>query len=85
MFQPKRDIVTRGRRKLHDEELHKFHSSPNIIRMMKSRIMTWAGHVVRFGEMRNTHKILVGGKRPYRRPKCIWENNIKTDLEENEI
>jgi hypothetical protein len=45
IFGPKRDEVTGGRRKLHDEELHKLYSSSNIIRMMKSRRMEWAGHV----------------------------------------
>jgi hypothetical protein len=53
IFGPKRDDVTGDRRKLHNEELHKLYSSPNIIRMIKSRRMRWAGHVARMGETRN--------------------------------
>jgi hypothetical protein len=49
IFGPKRDEVTGGWRKLHNEELHKFYTSPNIIRMIKSRRMRWAGHVARLG------------------------------------
>jgi hypothetical protein len=47
-------------RKLHNEELHNLCSSPNIIRMIKSRRMRWAGHVARIGEKMNAHRILVG-------------------------
>jgi hypothetical protein len=47
IFGPKRDEVTGGWRKLHNEELHNLYSSPSIIGMMKSRRMTWAGHVAR--------------------------------------
>jgi hypothetical protein len=49
IFEPKRDEVTGGWRKLHKEELHNLYSSPSIIRMIKSRRMRWAGHVVRMG------------------------------------
>jgi hypothetical protein len=49
IFGPKRDEVTGGWRKLHDEELHNLYSSPNIIIMIKSRRMRWAGHVARMG------------------------------------
>jgi hypothetical protein len=66
IFGPKRDEVTRGWRKLHNEELHNFYSSPNIIRMVKSRSMRWAGRIARMGEKRNVYRILVGkpaGKR----------------------
>jgi hypothetical protein len=45
IFGPKREEVTRGWRKLHNEELHNLYGSPNIIRVMKSRRMRWAGHV----------------------------------------
>jgi hypothetical protein len=45
IFVPKRDGVTRGWRKLHNEELHNLYSSPSIIRIIKSRRMRWAGHV----------------------------------------
>jgi hypothetical protein len=63
---PKRDEVKGDWRKLHYEELHNFHSSPNITRMIKSRRMRWAGHVARMGEKRNACRIFVGkpeGKR----------------------
>jgi hypothetical protein len=49
IFEPKRDEVTGGWRKLHNEELNKLYSSPNIISMTKSRRMMWAGHVARIG------------------------------------
>jgi hypothetical protein len=72
IFGPKRDEVTGGWRKLHNEELHNFYSSPSIIRMIKSRRMRWAGHVARMGEKRNLYRILVGkpkGKRLTRKTK----------------
>jgi hypothetical protein len=50
IFGPKRDEVTGGRRKLHNEELHDLYSSPTIIRIIKSRKMRWAGHAVRTWE-----------------------------------
>jgi hypothetical protein len=80
---PKRDEVTGDWRKLHNEELRNLYSSPNIIRMIKSRRMRWAGHVARMGETRNVYRILVGkseGKRPLVRPKRRWVDNIKMDL-----
>jgi hypothetical protein len=52
IFEPKWDRVTRGWRKLHNEELHNSYSSPSIIRIIKSRRMKWAGHVARMGEKR---------------------------------
>jgi hypothetical protein len=52
IFGSRRDEVTEDCRKLHNEELHNLYSSPNIIRMIKSRRMRWAGHVARMGEMR---------------------------------
>jgi hypothetical protein len=61
------------------------YSSPNIIRMIKSRRMRWAGHVVRIGEEKNAYGILVGkpeGKRPLGRPRRRWVDNIKIDLRE---
>jgi hypothetical protein len=59
IFGPKRDEVTRDWRKLHNEKLHKLYSSPNTIRMIKSRKMRWTGHVARWGEKRNAYRILV--------------------------
>ena len=65
---PKRDGVTGEWRKLHNEELNSLYSSPNIVRVIKSRIMRWTGHVARMEEGRGVHKVLVGkpeGKRPW--------------------
>ena len=61
------------------------HSLPNIVRVVKSRRMRWAGHVARMGEDRGVHRVLVGrpeGKRPLGRPRRRWEDNIKMDLQE---
>jgi hypothetical protein len=85
IFGPRRDEVTGDWRKLHNEELHILYSSPNTIRMIKSRRMRWAGHVARMGETRNAGRILVGkpeGKRPLGRPRCISVENVKMDLRE---
>jgi hypothetical protein len=85
IFGPKRDEVTGGWRKLHNEELHNLYSSPSIIRMIKSRRMRWSGHVAEMGEKRNAYRILVGnpiGKRPLGRPRRRWVYNIKIDLRE---
>jgi hypothetical protein len=57
----------------------------NIIRMIKSRRMRWAGHVARMGETRNVYRILVGkpeGRRPLGRPRRRWVDNIKIDVRE---
>jgi hypothetical protein len=67
-------------RKLHNEELHDLYSSPSIIRMMKARRMTWAGHVAVMGEKRNAFRLLVGkpeGRRPLGRPRRTWLDNIR--------
>jgi hypothetical protein len=55
IFGPKRDGVTGGLRKLHNEELHNLYSSPSIIRIIKLSRMRWAGHVARMGEKRNVY------------------------------
>jgi hypothetical protein len=60
IFGSKGDEATGGRRKLHNEEPHNLYSSPCIIRIIKSRRVRWAGHVVRMGEKMNTYRILVG-------------------------
>ena len=85
IFGPRRDGVTGEWRKLYNEELNDLYSSPNIVRVIKSRRLRWAGHVARMEEERGVHKVLVGkpeGKRPLGRPRRRWEDNIKMDLEE---
>jgi hypothetical protein len=82
---PKKDEVTGDLRKLHNEELHNLYSSPNIIRMTKSRKIRWTGHVARMGETRTPYRILVEkpeGRRPLGRPRRRWVDNIKLDLRE---
>ena len=84
IFGHKRDGVTGEWRKLHNEELNDLYS-PNIVWVIKSSRMRWAGHVARKEEGRGVHKVLVGkpeGKRPSGRPRRRWEDNIKMDLEE---
>jgi hypothetical protein len=83
IFGPKRDEVTEEWRKLHNEELNDLYSSPNIVRVIKSRRMRFAGHLARMGERKGVYKILVEkpeGKRPCGRTRCRWEDNIKMDL-----
>jgi hypothetical protein len=72
---------------LHNDELHSLYSSPNIVRVIKSRRMRWAGHVARM-EGRGVCRVLVGRpeeKRPLGRPRRRWEDNIKMDLRETGI
>jgi len=72
IFGPKRDEITGEWIKLHNGEFHDLYSSPNIIRVIKSRRMRWAGHVARMGEMKDIYGVLVGkpeGKRPFGRPR----------------
>ena len=85
IFWPRRVEVTREWRKLHNEELNDPYCSPNIVRVIKSRRMRWAGYVTRMEEGRGVHKVLVGkpeGKRPLARPRHRWEDNIKMNLQE---
>jgi hypothetical protein len=84
IFGPKRDDVTEEWRRLHNEELNDLYSSPNIIRVIKSRRMKWAEHVACIGEKRGAYRILVGrpkGRRPLGRSRRRLEDNIKTDLQ----
>jgi hypothetical protein len=84
IFGPKRDGVTGEWRRLHNEELNDLYSSPNIIQVIKSRRIRWAGHVACMGEGRGAYRILVGrseGRRPLGRPRHRWEDNIKIDLQ----
>jgi len=85
IFGPRRDEVTGESRRLHNEELSDLYSSPNIVRVIKSRRMKWAGHVARIGEERGAYRVLVGkpeGKRPLGRPRRRWVDNIRMDLQE---
>jgi hypothetical protein len=87
IFGPKRE-EDGSWRKLHNDEFHSLYSSPNIVRVIKSRRMRWAGHVARMWEGRGVYRVLVGkpeSKRPLGRPRRRWEDNIKLDLREIEI
>jgi hypothetical protein len=84
MFGPKRE-EDGSWRKLHNDEFHSLYSSLNIIKVIKSSGMRWAGHVARMGEGRGVYRVLIGrseGKRPLGRPRHRWEDNIKLDLRE---
>ena len=68
---------------MHNEELNDLDSSPNIVRVIKSRRMRWAGHVARMGEKRGVYRVLVGkpeGRRPLGRPRRRWVDNIRMNL-----
>jgi len=85
IFGPRRDEVTGEWRRLHNEELNDLYSSPNIVRVIKSRRMRWARHVARMGEEKGVYRVLVGkpeGKRPLGRPRHRWVDNVRTDLQE---
>ena len=73
-FQPEEDVQKR-----------RLYSSPNIVRVIKSRRLRWAGHVARIMECRSALKFLTGkptGNRPLGRPRRRWEDNIRMDLED---
>ena len=85
IFGRTRDEVTGEWRRLHNEGLSNFHSSPNIVRVIKSRRMRLAGHIARMGEERGVYRVLLGkpeGKRPLGRPRRRWVDNIRIDLQE---
>jgi len=85
IFGPRREEVTREWRRLHKEELNDLYSSPNIVRVIKSRRMRWAGHVARMSEEMGVYRVLVGkpeGKRPLGRPRRRGVDNIRMDLQE---
>jgi hypothetical protein len=83
IFGQERNEVTKGWRKLHNEELHHLYSSPSLSRIIKSRRMRWAGHAAQMEEKRNAYRLLIGkpeGRRPLGRPRRRWMDNIKMDL-----
>jgi hypothetical protein len=83
IFGPRRDEVMGDWRRLHNEELNDLYSSPNIVRVIKSRRMRWVGHVARMGEERVVYRVWVGkpeGKRPLARPRRRWVD-IRMDLQ----
>ena len=85
IFGPRKDEVTGEWRRLHNEELNDLYSSPNIVRVIKSRRMRWAGHVVCIGEKKGVYRVSVGkpeGRRPLGRPRRRWADNIRMDLQE---
>ena len=85
IFGSRRDEVTEEWRRLHNEELNDLYASTNIVRVIKSRRMRWAGHVARMGEERGVYRVLVGkpeGKRPVGRPRRRLVDNIRMDLQE---
>jgi len=87
IFGPRRDEVTGEWRKLHNEELNDLNSSPNIVRVIKSRRMRWAGHVARMGEERGVYRVLLGnpeGRRPLWRPRRRCVGNIRMDFQKVE-
>jgi hypothetical protein len=66
-------------------EFNDLYSSPNIVRVIKSRKMRWAEHVARMGEGKGVYRALVSkseGKRPLGRTRSRWEDNFKMDLQE---
>jgi len=85
IFGPRMDEVTREWRRLHNEEVNDLYSTPNIVRVIKSIRMRWAGHVARMGEERGAYRVLVGkpeGRKPLGKPRRRWVDNIRMDLQE---
>ena len=84
IFGLRRDEVMGEWRRLHTKELNDLYSSPNIVQVIKSRRMRWAGHVAHMGEERGVYRVLAGkpeGKSPLGRPRCRWVD-IRMDLQE---
>ena len=85
IFGSRKDEVTGEWRRLHNEELNDLYSSPNIVRVIKSRRMRWAGHVARMGEERRVYRVLMGkpeGRRLMGRPRRRWVDNIRMYVQE---
>jgi hypothetical protein len=84
IFGHKRNEIRGEWRKLHNEELTDFYSSPNIFWEIISRRLRWAGHVACMGERRGVYRVLVGKpevKRALGRPRRRWEDNSEMDLQ----
>jgi len=85
IFCPKRDKATEERRRIHNKEFYDLNSSLNIIQVTKSRRMSLAAHVACMGRG-EVHTGFWWGctmeKRPLGKPRCRWDNDIKTDLQE---
>jgi len=84
IFRAKTDEVTGEGRRLRNRQLNDLYSSPNIIWVMKSRTMRWAGHVARMRDRRCAYRILVGRpdrNKSFGKPMLRWEDNIKIDLQ----
>jgi len=79
---PEREEMAGGCRRLHDEELHNLYSSPDIIRVVKSRRMRWVGREARMAEMRKSTKFWLENLKGRENSSRIWEDNIKMDLKE---
>jgi len=85
IFGPRSDEVMGEWRRLHNEDLNDLYCSHNNVRVIKWRILRWAGHVARMSEERGVYRVLVGkqeGRRPLGRPRRRWLDNIRTDLQE---
>ena len=85
IFGPGRDEVTGEWRRLHNEELNDLYSSPNIVRVIKSRRIGWAGHVARMGEESGVYRVFLGkpeGRSPLGRPRPRWVDKIRMDLQD---
>ena len=85
IFGPRRDEVMGEWNRLHNEELNDLYSSTNIVRVIKSKRMRWAGHVARMGKERGVHSVLLGKlerRRPLGRPRRRWVDNIRMDLQD---
>ena len=76
IFGPRKDEVTGEWRRLHNEELNDLNSSPNIVRVIKSKRIRWASLVARIVEERGKYRILVG-KPEEKRPRRRWMDNVK--------
>jgi len=85
IFGPRRNEVTGEWRRMHNEELKDLYFSPNIVRVIKSRRMRWAGHVARMDEERGVYRVLLGkpeGKRSLGRPRRRRVDKIRMDFQE---